>query len=212
MSLTNLYIVRHGQTEYNRLDRMQGRGIDQSLNETGRLQAAATADFLSGHNLDLAISSSLKRSRETAQVVAERFNLNLFSYKELDEIDFGIYEGQHSSDIKDDLEMIQERWRRGQVQYAMEGGESPSQVLERVQGRTSAILKEHVGKNILIVLHGRLIRILLSYWLGYGLERMHEIKHANGGLNHLRWNGTAFEIVCLNKTDHLPEAAPETEK
>ncbi|MFH5831560.1 histidine phosphatase family protein [Halalkalibaculum sp. DA3122] len=203
MSETNLFIVRHGETEYNRLGRMQGRGIDKSLNKTGRRQAEATASYLEEFGIDLAVSSSLKRSIQTAQVAANRFQVELVSYRELDEINFGIFEGKFSDEIQDDLEAVHRRWRNGEVDLAIEGGESPSQALSRVRGRMDSIIEEHAGKNILTVLHGRLIRILLSSWLGYGLERMHEIKHSNGSLNHLRWNGESFEIVCLDKTNHL---------
>ncbi|MDR8391759.1 histidine phosphatase family protein [Aliifodinibius sp. S!AR15-10] len=209
MPITNLFIIRHGETEYNRIGRMQGRGIDQPLNETGRLQARATAKYLKDFGIDIAVSSSLKRSKETAGIVADDYKVNLLSYKELDEIDFGIYEGQYSKDIQDELDTIHERWQKGEVHLAIEGGESPSQALDRVSRRMVSVIEEHEGKNILVVLHGRLIRILLSYWLGYGLERMHEIKHSNGALYHLKWNGKAFEIVCLNKTDHLQESLPK---
>lgn len=211
MSTTNLFIVRHGQTEYNRVGRMQGRGIDQPLNANGRQQAEATARYLKEFGIDLAVSSSLERSRETARIIADQFNVNMLSYKELDEIDFGVFEGEHSADIQDQLDAIHERWQQGEVNLAIEGGESPSLALQRVRGRMTSVIEEHTGKNILVVLHGRLIRILLSYWLGYGLQRMHEIKHSNGSLNHLTWNGKAFEIVCLNKTDHLSEPISERE-
>ncbi len=205
MSITNLFIIRHGETEYNRIGRMQGRGVDQPLNETGRRQAKATAVYLKDYGIDLAVSSSLKRSIQTAEIVAKNHRVNLLSYKELDELDFGIYEGKYSADVDEELTAIKERWQKGEVHLNLDGGESPSQALKRVKKRMQSIIEDHTGKNILVVLHGRLIRILLSYWLGYGLPRMQEIKHRNGSLNHLRWNGKAFEIVCLNKTDHLHE-------
>ncbi|MDX1638898.1 MAG: histidine phosphatase family protein [Balneolaceae bacterium] len=205
MSKTNLFIIRHGETEFNRLGKMQGRGIDEPLNETGRRQARATAQYLSSFGIDLVFSSSLKRSIETAEIIAEHHQVDLVSYKELDELDFGIYEGKHWDEIKEEVLRVQERWQNGEVHFALDGGESPSQALDRVQHRMTSIIEEHQYKNLLVILHGRLIRILLAYWLGYGLSRMHEIEHSNGSLNHLRWNGKAFEIVTLNKTDHLAE-------
>ena len=162
MSTTNLFIIRHGETEYNKIGRMQGRGIDQPLNEKGRKQAEATARYLEEFGLDLAVSSSLKRSIETAKVIADEFDVNLLSYKELDEIDFGVFEGEFSKDVQAELDVIHERWQGGEVHLALDGGESPSQALERVRKRMASIIEEHTGKNILVVLHGRLIRILLS--------------------------------------------------
>ena len=209
VAITNLFIIRHGETEYNRLGRMQGRGIDEPLNETGRQQARHTARYLEKLGIDLAVSSSLKRSMQTAQIVADIHQVPLLSYKELDELDFGVYEGKYSEKVAKELDPLKERWQNGEVHLSIDGGESPVQALERVNTRMRSIIREHAGKSLLVVLHGRLIRILLSYWLGYGLERMQEIKHRNGSLNHLRWNGKAFEIVCLNKTDHLGQVAPE---
>lgn len=205
MAGTDLFIVRHGETESNRLNRIQGRSIDEPLNQTGRLQALAIAEFLQNYTIDLAISSSLARSKETAGIVAEQFGINVLSYVELDEMNFGVIEGKCTKEIQLELKTLHERWEKGETGFALQDGESPKAVLERVQSRMISIIEEHADKNIFIVLHGRLIRILLSYWLGYGLERMHEIEHCNGSLNHLRWNGKAFKIVCLHKTDHLQE-------
>lgn len=209
MAITNLFIARHGETEYNRVNRMQGRGIDEPLNETGQLQSKAIAKFLEPYGLDIIFSSSLTRSRQTAELIAEKFDIDVVPYAELDEIGFGIFEGKYSHEIEDELNILHENWRNGKTHLAPENGESPKQALSRVRSRIIPLIDEYSGKNILFVLHGRLIRVLLSYWLGYGLERMHEIKHSNGGLNHLKWNGKAFEIICLNKTDHLQECFPK---
>lgn len=182
---------------------MQGRGIDEPLNSTGRLQAKAIAGYLENYGLDLAVSSSLVRSKETARLIAEQFGVEVQSYTELDEISFGIYEGRYQDEVGEELKKLHEQWKNGDTDIAPENGESPEEALARVRSRMESIIDDHSGKKILFVLHGRLIRILLSYWLGFGLERMHEIKHCNGSLNHLRWNSKAVEIVCLNKTDHL---------
>jgi len=188
---------------------MQGRGVDESLNKTGRAQSQAIAAYLEPFGLDLAVCSSLARSKETARLIAGRFGVEVESYPELDEISFGILEGRHKGEIEQELKILHEQWRNGNTGFALQDGESPEEALARVRGRMDSLINEHAGKNILFVLHGRLIRILLSYWLGYGLQRMHEIKHCNGSLNHLKWNSIAFEIVSLNKTDHLEEFFPK---
>ncbi len=94
MSLTNIYLARHGETEYNRCNQIQGRGIDASLNDTGLHQAKAIAEHLQDISLHQVYSSSLKRSRETAEVVAKRYDLQVESHKDLDEMNFGILEGR----------------------------------------------------------------------------------------------------------------------
>ncbi len=184
---------------------MQGRGIDASLNETGRRQATALADYLQHIKIDYIFSSSLKRSRETAEIIAEIWGLDFYSYPELDEMNFGVLEGQPVADIKPELNQLRDNWRQGNVKFALENGESPFSVYERVSQRMEWVLKEYAPANLMFVLHGRLIRILLSEWLEYGLHSMHRIEHANGALYHLEWNGTIFNPVRVNFTDHLIE-------
>lgn len=203
MGLTNIYLARHGETEYNRNDQLQGRGIDASLNETGIQQARAIAHHLQEISLHGVYSSSLKRSKETASIIAETFNLRVISHKDLDEINFGVFEGQPASEIRDEIEYLHQKWKSGDVDYACKNGESPRTVLKRAGNRIETIIRNHQNTNLLFVLHGRLLRILLSNWLQYGLSNMHRIPHSNGALYHVRWDGELFEPVYLNKTEHL---------
>lgn len=203
MSLTNIYLARHGETEYNRRNQIQGRGIDAPLNERGTLQAQAIARYCESISLGQIVSSSLQRSRQTAEVVAQQQGLKITSYSQLDEMDFGILEGKPIADIKKDLSELHQQWKTGNVDHAPANGESPTTVLKRAQECSRGILEENHHNNILLVLHGRLIRILLSDWLGYGLSEMHQISHSNGALYHLQWDGRAFKSLYLHKTDHL---------
>lgn len=203
MSTTDIYIARHGETEFNRLGKMQGRGVDKPLNRKGRLQARAISDVLKDEFVDYIFSSSLMRSVETAEIIAWTLRMKYRSYPELDEMNFGKFEGKPSKEIDKELDEVHQIWKNGNTDYTIEGGESPKMVLERVMSRTNDILEEHAGSTILLILHGRLIRILLSNWLGYPLSEMHRIKHSNGALYHLKQNDGKFEVDYLHRTDHL---------
>ncbi|MEL7833912.1 histidine phosphatase family protein [Fodinibius sp. Rm-B-1B1-1] len=200
--MINIYLARHGETEYNRRNQIQGRGIDASLNETGLRQARDITGFLQDTPIQKVVSSSLKRSIETASEIARNKKLDLVSYADLDEMDFGHLEGKPISNIEDDLKELHQRWKSGDVEHSCRGGESPAVVFDRANKRAQMILGQNIH-NVLFVLHGRLLRILLSQWLQYGLHQMHRIPHSNGALYHLQWNNTEFEAVYLNKTDHL---------
>lgn len=196
-------MARHGETEYNRRNQIQGRGIDAPLNETGRSQARAIAEHVAPLDIRRIYSSSLKRSCETAEVIARNCRLDVESYQELDEMNFGALEGRPIAEIETELDTLHNHWKAGNVTHASEEGESPQMVLDRAATRAEAIIKaEHVS-NLLFVLHGRLIRILLSHWLQMGLSAMHRIEHSNGALYHLQWDGRHFEAVYLNNTEHL---------
>jgi len=200
---TNIYLARHGETEYNRRNKIQGRGIDVALNRTGRQQAEAIAQHLKGLEMERIFSSSLKRSRETAEIVARTHELKVKSYADLDEMNFGILEGKPISEIELELQQLHQNWKSGELDYTFQNGESPRSVLKRAAGRIETLIERYPNTNLLFVLHGRLIRILLSHWLGYGLSAMDRVKHSNGALYHIRWDGRGFKSVYLNNTEHL---------
>ncbi len=107
-------------------------------------------------------------------------------------MDFGVLEGRPIEEIKPELEKLRKNWRSGQVQFALEEGESPQVVLDRASACAEGLIKKRQGSNILFVLHGRLLRILLSHWLQFGLAEMHRIKHSNGALYHLAVEWSTF--------------------
>ena len=203
MQTTHIFIARHGETEYNRTNRIQGRGINESLNKTGRMQARAISEVLSDKQIARVFSSSLNRSKETAQIIADQLELDIHSYPELDEMDFGIIEGRPISEVGDHLNQLHNHWKSGNITFALDRGESPEEVLRRVTKCMDTVLREHNGQSMLFVLHGRLIRVILSHWLGYGLREMHCVEHQNGSLYHMQLYDKEIKPVFLNEVSHL---------
>lgn len=203
MKSTRLFIARHGETEFNRNHLMQGRSIDAPLNDTGILQALALTEYLKGYKIDQVGSSSLLRAIQTAEPIVKYLNLNMSSDSALDEMDFGEYEGLSYLELADELSELQKKWENGNLNIGAPGGESPIEVYERANSYVHKLLNREHGKTLVLVLHGRLIRTLLSEWLGYGLKNMHRIQHRNGCINQLVWDGIKFEAVYINKTEHL---------
>lgn len=101
--MKHLYIIRHGETEFNKTKRLQGRGINASLNEKGRLQADAVAAELQSYPIQKIVTSSLVRTHESAQPLAESKNINIESWAELDEMSFGDFEGEPFYEVLDHL-------------------------------------------------------------------------------------------------------------
>jgi len=230
-SVKHILLVRHGQTEYNRLNRVQGRGINAPLNETGLWQARQVAEALVEFNPEVVYSSSLIRAQQTAEQIVHRLNLDAsrfpIAHRDLDEMDFGHLEGALVDEKISELQDLVNSWKLGNSTHAASGGESPEQVYERASYKIHSILhaEEHLNHSTFVfVLHGRLLRVLLSKWLGYGLQGMHEIPHHNAGLNYVKWvpnedrvsltdleSGTKkdllgtgiIESVFINRIDHL---------
>lgn len=188
---------------------MQGRGINAALNRKGLFQADLLAGYLSQYPLQCVISSSLKRSYQTAERLAKRINVDILQKSDLDEMDFGDFEGATFSEVGEDLNYFQREWANGNTGLKLPGGESPLDVYNRVSDCINSIMNENGYTHYAFIVHGRLIRIILSEWLGYGLNNMQRIKHSNGAVNKLVRQSNNFICVSyLNKTDHLTVKPP----
>ncbi len=205
-ALTHLYLVRHGETDYNRAGIVQGRGMDVPLNELGRRQAQALATHAASFDLDVIYASTLIRAKQTAQAVAlENQNKPLKYLNDLEEMSWGDYEGLHVTDaLRDEFVRLRQEWQQGNYTFSIGGGESALDVQQRALRGLEYILGNHTGQRVMVVAHGRFLRILISSILdAYGLQRMEEIKHANTGINYITHGPDGFAMHYLNNTDHL---------
>lgn len=205
VSETMLYFVRHGETEYNRKRIVQGGGIDSVLNDTGRHQAAALARRLASTAFDAVYSSPLRRARQTASILAEPHDAPRHEHAGLAEMAWGVFEGRAPSDDRDDaLQAIYAEWQAGVFDRPVEGGESILDVQRRGVDATRHILDAHAGQTVLVVSHGRFLRVLLATLLDdVGLRRMHELGHDNTCVNRIRYRDGRFDAEILNCTAHL---------
>lgn len=156
-----VYAVRHGQTDWNAVQRVQGR-TDIPLNETGREQARSVAASLPD-DIGIILSSPLKRALETAEIINERYGAEIAVDDRLMERDFGAYEGVLVSDI--DINNL----RRWTDNAPTEGGESIRDVAKRVFEYLDEIGEKYRDENVLIVTHGHVLRAV--YWYYNGLPQ-----------------------------------------
>lgn len=206
---TVLYLVRHGETEYNRRRIVQGRGVDAELNETGHQQAAALATRFADVRLHAIYASSLRRAQQTAAAVHQHHStVPVEHLADLDEMAWGRYEGMGASDeLTAAFARFHEQWGSGQFDDRVPGGESILEVETRARRALDYIVSRHAGQQVLVVTHGRFLRVLLASALdGYGLQCMQEFAHSNTGVNHVRLSGGRFEALRLNCTAHLDPA------
>jgi phosphoserine phosphatase len=206
---TLLYLVRHGETEFNRRLIMQGRRVNSILNETGRLQAEALARRLEGVRFDAAYASTLFRAVETAEtIVAQHTGVAVERMADLDEMCWGTMEGEPPSPGRDaSIGKMFDHWRKGRFFHRVEEGESILDVQRRGVRAIRRIVRRHPGGTILVVTHGRFLRVLLATILTeYGLDRMEEIQHYNTAVNRIVFHGGTFASELLNCTAHLDNA------
>lgn len=181
---------------------MQGRKIDSTLNETGRAQAEALASRVRSVAFDAIYTSTLRRARETAAIVARDHPATpVRALEDLEEMSWGVYEGRRPDE---GVYRAYDLWSVGDFDHAVPGGESILDVQRRALRAIDAILRAQEGGTVLVVTHGRFLRVLLATLLEeFGLERMNEIEHTNTGFNHLAHVGGRFEAMLLNCTAHL---------
>ncbi len=203
MVTKKIYLVRHGQTDYNLKGVVQGSGIDAPLNDTGRRQAKAFFDFYKAIPFDKIYYSGLIRTRQSIQSFID-LNIPSESIAELNEISWGIFEGlPMTHDENKYYNHMLEQWAEGSLDYAIEGGESPYIVVKRLEIGIKHILSQD-GDNILICMHGRAMRILLCFLLGYDLRYMNVFSHHNLGLYLLHQSDPGkFTIKKYNSADHF---------
>lgn len=208
---TVLYFVRHGETEYNRRDIIQGGGIDSELNATGQAQAEALARRLASVEVDNMYASTLRRAKQTAEILARPHEPVSRTYlRDLEEMAWGIYEGQPPSPERDaSMGTMKAAWRDGAYEEPVEGGESIRDVQQRSERAVQHIVSREAGRTALVVTHGRYLRVLLATVLdGYGLEHMNQLDHSNTCVNRLVYQNGRFEADLLNCTAHLTPTEP----
>lgn len=203
--MLTLYMLRHGQTDYNRQGIVQGGGIDSDLNEEGRTQGMAFFERYKHIPFEKIYVSGLKRTAQTMAGFAAA-GYALHAQPELNELGWGWLEGEKTSErVRKAFQDVIAQWKSGNLAARIEGGESAAEVWQRAKPFFEALPTLHPqGGNILICTHGRTMRILLSELLGYGGTRMEEFPHVNTSLNIIRMNrqGLCFAEV-LNSTEHL---------
>ena len=210
---TTLYLVRHGETEHNRRNIIQGGGVDSELNAAGRAQAEALAQRLRSVSFDALYASTLQRARQTADILARPHEpLTRTHLHDLSEMDWGVFEGEPPSEERDALmKALKSKWRDGAYDRAVEGGESIRDVQERAQRAIRHILTREVGRTVLVVTHGRYLRVLLATILDdYGLKHMQELGHSNTCVNRVVVEEGRAWADLQNCTAHLSSAEMST--
>jgi broad specificity phosphatase PhoE len=202
-NIKTIYIIRHGETDLNKNGVVQGRGMDTNLNDHGRAQAEAFYKAYHHIPFDKIYTSTLKRTHQTVNKFIES-GIPWVQYAGLDELAWGIYEGQEASeDIRNAFKNIMASWRGGDLHIKFENGESPLEVRERQLEVLEKLIEKNDDKNILICMHGRAMRLFLCVLTGAPLYEMDDFPHHNTTLYKLQYDGSKFKIIDFNNTDHL---------
>lgn len=168
-----LYIARHGETTWNAQKKVSGR-TDVPLTEKGMEQARRLAERMSGLPIDVIFASPLQRARHTAECIAEKLGLPVLTEERLIEQDYGIYEGV---DCRTQAFLNNKR----QFAFRYPQGESMMQVAARTYGLIEELRRKYSGKNVLLVCHGGVIRVMKTYFTDMSNEEFFHYSMDNCG-------------------------------
>jgi probable phosphoglycerate mutase len=206
-----LLLVRHGETEWNRVSRFQG-GIDVPLNDNGRAQAQQAAEFLKDVPIDFAISSPMLRPKETAAIILQPHpNVQLELQEEFREINHGLWEGKLESEIKQEYPDLLRQWQVAPETVQMPEGENLQQVWDRAVACWDAIaqsagVSDTELKTGLVVAHDAINKVILCHVLGLSPASIWCIKQGNGAVTVIDYpHGLekAPILQAMNITTHL---------
>ena len=191
-----LYLVRHGETSWNKEGKLQGR-TDIGLNEEGRKVAEWTSEGLKDVNFDIAFTSPLKRARQTAEIILKDRNIPIIAENRLIEFSFGTYEGSYKSTWDDNMKNF---FRKIEDYVPTEGGESVEHALVRVNEFLQELIQnpKYRDSTILISTHGAALSAILT-----NIKKNPVPKFWEGGLHK------NCGISIIEVTDGIPKIEQE---
>jgi probable phosphoglycerate mutase len=201
--LTRIVLVRHGQTEWNRVERFRGRA-DVPLNATGLAQAEATGQRVAAEWQPTAVyTSPLSRAIKTAEAIARHFALPVQVHPGLADIDFGEWQGLTRDEAlarwPDDVTA----WYTVPHTAHIPRGETLASLRARAMPTVAELAARHVGQTIVLVGHTVINRVILLGVLGLGNDRFWRLQQDNCAINVFDAEDGDYTLVSLNDTCHL---------
>jgi len=202
-TMTKIILVRHGQTEWNRIERFRGRA-DVPLNETGLTQADAAGRRVASEWQPTAVySSPLSRAIKTAEAIARHFNLPVQVHPGLADIDYGKWQGLSTEEARQRWPEEIDAWYTQPHLALIPDGETLEELRTRAMLTVNELTRQHPGETIVLVGHTVINRIILLGVLGLGNERFWRIKQDTCAINVIEAEAGDFTLTSMNDTCHL---------
>jgi broad specificity phosphatase PhoE len=185
---TDLWLVRHGQTDWNLTGRWQGQASDApGLNDTGHAQVLTIYEQLKGIKFSAIYSSDLLRARQTAELIAELLGLPVILEPRLREINLGVWEGMPSNLIEAKYPKELAARARNSFYERAPNGESPREVADRVLMAINEIANKHPDESVLIVAHGISLAVIICHSEGFPMEDVYQHIPDNAQPRRVEW-------------------------
>ena len=201
-----VFLLRHGQTDWNAQRRLQGH-LDMPLNAVGRRQAEQLGQALAGEDISAIYSSDLLRAQQTAQPLARASRLPLQADAALRERHFGRLEGLSYAEIDQRFPDDARGWRLREPDFAPGGGETLAAFYGRAVAAVARLAAPHQGQAIAVFTHGGVLDCLYRCAAGVALQAPRSWQLGNASINRLLCTGAGFVLVGWDDHAHLEAAA-----
>ena len=199
--MTEIILVRHGETEWNVSQTYRGRA-DVALDEVGVKQAELLGEYLSDWKLEAIYSSPLRRARDTANAIARHQNAKVQVASGLTDFDYGSWQGLPEAEVRKLYPDLHQEWRTNPHLVTMPGGESLGDVAERARGVVKEAVSRYQG-SVALVSHRVVNKVLICSLLGLDNSRFWDIRQDVGGITVFDYSDGRFILTRHNDTSYL---------
>ena len=211
MKNTTILLIRHGETAWNAVRRLQGH-IDIPLNEEGERQAGALGHALAAERVDAIISSDLQRAMQTAQGVASHYDgATVQTDAQLRERCYGVFEGMLYADIERQYPDDYALWQARDIDAVMPPGERVAESFRQFYQRSIAGISHwagrHPGQTIVVVAHGGVLECAYREAVGMSLDSPRDFQVKNASINRFTYGDGKLLLDSWGEVDHLSLAA-----
>jgi broad specificity phosphatase PhoE len=206
--MTSIYLVRHGQTAWNKEEIFRGR-TDVPLDETGLKQAELAAEYFKGMEIHAIYSSPLARALQTAHKIAEFHSLKVQPLEGIIDLSFGNWEGHPHHEIKTIDSERYRQWREEPHRVRLPGGESLEEVRVRSMAALEEVIQSNPGKTLVLVSHRVINKVLICGILGIDNSHFWQIGQDTTAINLIQYRNGKYILSILNETCHLKRLKEE---
>jgi broad specificity phosphatase PhoE len=208
---TSIYLVRHGQTAWNKEEVFRGR-TDIPLDETGLEEAEVAGEYFRPINLQAIYSSPLSRARQTAQKIAQFHALEAQPLDGLIDMSFGSWEGQSLREVEEKDGVRYQQWRDEPHLVILPGGETLEEVRARAMAALDKVIHEHLEQTLVLVSHRVVNKVLICGILGLDNSHFWQIRQDTTAINLIQYRDKKYVLSLMNETCHLKALQEERKK
>ncbi|MEC9068710.1 MAG: histidine phosphatase family protein [SAR324 cluster bacterium] len=201
MKETEIILIRHGETEWNSQQRMQGHS-NSDLSAEGRGQIQALGKWMKYVSFDHIYSSDTLRAMQTAKAITQYTGHTLHLDKRIREKNLGVFEGLTSNEAKERFPDVYNLFKTAGRNYVIDKGESTQQLLDRSLEFIEEIRLRHPDQRVVIVTHGGVVRVLMKHTLGLSIDAPTNFMIKNTGIFGLIWKEN-WLVTQMGEVSHL---------